>query len=103
MAIYTVANENIAAVWTASPHLTPFLVRLRGSNRAPIHLKNRIVTIPRTYRSNVHEEYRKLCRKRVELTVEYRTDENASGICFLLKVQQVWDLGSVGINGPGLL
>ena len=43
-----VTIENMAAVWTTSPHLMLLLpLRLAGLNNATIHWKNKTVTIPR--------------------------------------------------------
>ena len=47
IAVYIVANKNMAAVWMTSTHWMPPLTRLTGSKNAPMHWKNRTITIPR--------------------------------------------------------
>ena len=46
-AVNTVTNENMAIVWATSSRLIPLPVGLVGLNKAPMHRKNRTITIPR--------------------------------------------------------
>jgi len=61
IAVYTVANKNIATVYSMSHHLMPSSLRWAELRSAVIHWKNRVVSSPRINRTIEVSTDRRMC------------------------------------------